>query len=196
MLDKSEWSDLAVVYDDAKGEYMSKEKGILTMDGLKSLNTKAIGMAVKGKKALVQPLEEALRHVEKHGDYTIVMPLIKEWQDAEVNLTHEAKAAIEWCQKYGGFTYCKEAKDFISFKGQQFIRDNFQAARANPYYKGITIAKEPEFDLDTEVSKLISRANSMMKVAAKAANDGKECKVHVQTETMEALKAIKIAQAA
>jgi hypothetical protein len=172
---------------------MSIQKAVMTLADLKACNKKAVGQAVKGKKALVVPLLEGIRHIELHGDYTVIMPLIKEWQEAEVNLTHEAKAAIEWCVKYAGLEYSAEVKDFIGFKGQKFITDNFQAAKDHPYYMGISIAKEPEFDLDTEVSKLITRANNMMKVAAKAANDGKECKINVNVAHLEALKAIKVA---
>ena len=163
-----------------------------TLEELKTVNSSKIASAVKGQKGLQTPLEMAARHVAEHGDYTICYPVIQQWLDEGTeeggNLSHEAAAGIKWFTKYCGLTYDQEAKNFTGWQGKEFIKANFKKGQANPYYKGISIAKPFAFDLDTEIQKLIGRANAAMKKGA--ANETLE--VNVDTTHMEALKAIKL----
>lgn len=170
---------------------MAKE--VMNKAQIMALNATKLATATGGKKGLVAPLLESLRHVEKHGDYTVCTDVINSWKDAECNFTHEAKAAINWFVKYGGLTYDSESKAFTGWKGAVFIRDNFQNAKANPYYNGITIAKDPEFDLDVEIGKLVSKANKMMKVKAAADAAGKVVNICINPDHMEGLKILQAA---
>ena len=167
--------------------------GIMSKTEVMKLNATKLKTAVGGKKGLVLPLLEATKHIAEYGDYTVATDIINEWKGAECNFTHEAKAAINWFVKYVGLTYDSESKAFVGWQGEQFVRNNYKFAKENPYYNGITIAKEPEFDLDVEIGKLVSKANKMMKVAQAANDEGKEVKISVNVDHLAVLKGLKAA---
>ena len=163
----------------------------MTLVELKQLNETKVRTAVNGKKGLQIPLEEAAKHMAEHGDYTVANTIINQWmdKDLEANLSHEAAAAVKWFVKYCGLKHDKD-EGFNGWQGAAFIRDNFKDGRKNPFYKGITIAKPFEFNLDAEIAKLVSRANTAMKKQKTAEDNGKEAHVQVNTEHLAALKAI------
>jgi hypothetical protein len=168
---------------------------VLTLDELKTLNKVKVNTAVNGKKGLQIPLEECAKHIAKHGDWTVAQTIIDQWndKDLEANLSHEAAAGVKWFVKYCGLKVGDEG--FEGFQGAQFVKDNLQEGRKNPYYKGITIAKPFVFDLDEEIQKLVSKANNAMKKQKTEEAKGKEAKVVVDVEHLRSLKSI-VSQAA
>jgi len=133
-------------------------------------------------------LEDIARHIAEHGDWTIANTAIERMNAEERNLTHEAAGAVKWLVKYVGLIHDKE--EFTGWNKAQFIKDNFSEGHKNPYWSKITIAKPFEFNLDSEIAKLVSRANSAMKKAKTAEDNSIESDVVVNIDHLTALKAI------
>lgn len=140
----------------------------------------AVAKLEAGKGSIQRVLENTARHIAEHGDWTVANSVIEAMMASERNLSHDAKGAVRWLEKYCGLKIDAEAGEFNGWKGAQYIRDNFAEGRANQYWKSITVAKPFEFDLNAEIVKLVGRATK--------AQEREEGKVIIEDDQLDALR--------
>ena len=130
---------------------------------LNALITDAISSA-KTMRDKVQIASVAiLWHAEKHGDYSKANDLI-------FGLGQGVKrdSLVAWFVKYGGLVVCQDdpnTNGFISWKGAEYIRDAFDAAKINMWYD---VKKDKPFvpySLEDELKKVLSKHSRELKKA-------------------------------
>jgi hypothetical protein len=107
-----------------------------------------------------------LAHAEKHGDYTRAQTLI-EGLGHGVNM----KALVEFFVRFGGLVVDSEEGGFCDWKGSEYIRENFQNAKATMWWELKPQNPWQGFDLETELVKLIKRAQTAEKRIEKLPDD-------------------------
>ena len=135
---------------------------------LNALITDAISSA-KTMRDKVQIASVAiLWHAEKHGDYSKANKLVNEFVQ---NLGQGVKrdSLVTWFVKYGGLVVCQDdpnTNGFISWKGAEYIRDAFDAAKTNMWYdaKGKDKPFVP-YSLEDELKKVLSKHSRELKKA-------------------------------
>lgn len=128
-----------------------------------------------GKQGIHDALIMAAQHIVEHGNWKIMNTLVKRLEESEKNLTSEAKAIVEWSVSYLGMSIDEETKEFSGFQGAQFIRDKFQEARKNPFWKKQKVEQPFEFD---DIEAIYRLVESIKKAEKKAANENSKVTIH------------------
>lgn len=142
--------------------------------------------SVKSMRERVQVASIAvLIHAEKTGDYRKAQDLI----DGLGNGVNQA-ALVEFFVKYGGLQVDEEEGGFNGWKGADYIRDNFQAAKAQAWWELKKQSPYKGFDLNEEIGKLIKRARAANDKLEDAEAQGIEdviSKITINPDQLEAL---------
>ena len=146
------------------------------------------GQIGQGKRGLQGDLESLLRTVAEFGDHTIAIKVVDKVND-HAEAYSEAPPVVKWLEKFGGITFTRDEDTGVvtsSWKGREFILDNFAEARKNPYFKGVKKTDPYSFDLNEALQALNTKANAAMKKSAKDTT----AKVVIDTEQLKAMQSI------
>lgn len=167
---------------------MAKVKGI---NEVLKQNENAITNLHKGKKSVQNGLQELYRTIAEHGDWTIANKYLKLWEFEDMRgLDHDRDACIKHIIKYAGLVFNEESFEFTDWSKAQYIKDNFQMAKDNPYWKSIPESKVFEFDSIEKLEGLVVQSNNALKKGKKEEDEGKECKVNVPDGIMDDIRAL------
>jgi hypothetical protein len=117
-----------------------------------------VGNAVKGyqkgRRAVQNAAIVVLMHAAKHGDYSQAQVLCEGVGN---------KSLVKFFEDFGGLVVDAETKSFANWKGADYIRENFEAAKGQMYweYKAENIWKGND-DL-TNAKALIAKHNAAVK---------------------------------
>ena len=107
-----------------------------------------------------------LNHAFLHGDYTRAAVLV-DGLGAGINGT----ALVEFFVKFGGLVVDAEEGGFSGWKGNEYIKENFDAAKAQPWFELKPVSPWAGYNLEDELTKLINKHTSMLKKIHKLEED-------------------------
>lgn len=153
-----------------------------------SLN-KIIEAAIKSASTMKLKVQQAgvaiLHHAYQHGDYTKANDLIE-----GVGFGLKRDSLVAWFQQYGGLTIAEDKSGFDGWKGKEYIRNNFDQAKAVMWYdvKRGNVNPFAGYSLEDEVKKLVARHKQMIKkYDDMPAEDKEKVKLDVNEATIEQL---------
>ena len=118
----------------------------------------AIESAVTMKKRVQVAAVSILAHAAEHGDYTRAAILV-DGLGQGVNGT----ALVEFFVKFGGLTVDAEEGGFNGWAGAEYIRDNFEGAKAQPWFELKPVNPWAGYNLEDDVLKLVKKHTAMLK---------------------------------
>lgn len=161
---------------------------------------KAIATVARKAASLQQEIQVVsvgvLLHAHKHGDYTKAQLLIDSLGEGV-----RSKALVEWFMQFGGLLVGDTetgAKGFSGWQGAEYIKAHIDEAKAKMWWLCKPEPPFAGFDFETELAKLIKRAERSMQVANELTHDGKledAAKVKVSADQLDALRALKASAA-
>lgn len=110
----------------------------------------AVGTVKKGRIAVQQAAVLILLHAYKHGDYRKATALVNALGNS-VN----GKALVAWFEAYGGLQVDEESGEFSGWLGKDFIKDQFEAAKATPWWTLKQVNPWKGFDLNKELQRVL-----------------------------------------
>ena len=154
-------------------------------------NANAINNLHKGKGSVQNALLELYKTIAQHGDWTIANKALSSWEFEDMRgLDHDRDAWIKHIVAYGGLKFDEESFEFNGWSGAQHLKDNFQKAKDNPYWKSIPESKVFEFGMIDKLEGLLVQGNNAMKKATKLEKEGKEANVSVPEGIMDDIRTL------
>lgn len=147
-----------------------------------------LGQIGTGRRGLHQDLLNLSRRIAEYGDHTIAVTAVQLINDDDFGHT-EAVPVVKWLGVYAGIAFDKDEETGVvtsTWQGAQFIKDNFEGGKTNPYYAGVKKVDPFTFDLEEAVQKVITAANN----AKKKATTQPDAVVSINDAQYEALKAV------
>ena len=133
----------------------------------------AIEKAANSTKVMRNDIQVAsiavLMHAERFGDYTLANSLVMAVAEGT-----NIKSLVVWFEQYGGLIIDDSNADlgFTSWKGAQFIKDNFQDAKAKNWWTCKPMTPFKGYDLMSELERLVTMAAKKAAEQRKYENDG------------------------
>ena len=133
----------------------------------------AIEKAANSTKVMRNDIQVAsiavLMHAERFGDYTLANSLVMAVAEGT-----NIKSLVVWFEQYGGLIVDESNADlgFTSWKGAQFIKDNFQDAKAKNWWTCKPMAPFKGYDLMSELERLVTMAAKKAAEQRKYENEG------------------------
>lgn len=167
---------------------------------LKQLQDQAVLGLSKSRSRMHNALIATLRHIYEHGDRNSLHNIVDQLKANKSDAGNLHRISV-WLEELGGMKFDKDSKSptyksIIGWEGKDFIQANFERAKSTPWYeyKKPAIVKETAtvafagFNLDGELSKLVSAAKSMRDLEATASEEDKsKINLSVRDETLNAL---------
>lgn len=100
----------------------------------------------------------------------------------------KAEGLVKFMVDKAGFRLDAEGKAFESVKGEQWIRDNLEAAKATPWWTYAPATPFKGFQLNEELRNIIKKAKSAITTAEK--DEKKAAKISVDVEMIRVLEAL------
>lgn len=155
----------------------NKTKAVCSYASITGKNAKSVDQLIASAISSVKSMREkvqvasvaVLMHAEKCGDYTKAQELV----DGVGNGVNQ-NALVEFFVKYGGLIVDEEEGGFNGWKGATFIRDNFQNAKAQPWWELKKQSPYKGFNLHDELAKLLKRTQAANEKKDAAEEDGDE----------------------
>lgn len=141
----------------------------------------------KGNEAIQCAAIAVLIHAEKCGDYTKANRLVNEAEGIN------SVGLVEFFKQFGGFTVSEGGEGFDGWKGKEYIRDNFQDAKATGWWTLKPQNPWKGFNFEAELQKLTVRADKALKKRQSLLEEGKEdeaAKVEINVDTLQAARAL------
>ena len=158
---------------------------------VKILNSRAFKSANTLKKAVQIAAVANLAHAQKTNDYSECTNLVN-------GLGHgvRAESLIAYFVKFGGLSFIEPTKDnpegrFKGWKGADYIKDNFQEAKAKMWFDCNKKNPWKGFDLYKGIEALVNQHNSAMKKQAALIKAGEEVpKIDTDPEVIRVLEGL------
>lgn len=135
-----------------------------------------------------------LIHAVAHGDWTKCQTLTNRLASA-LSKGMRSQSLVAWFVKYGGLLTSdsldtdKTGEGFVDWRGADFIRENFEAAKSEKWFDAKKAADPFKgFDLQAGIANLIRQAEKAAKKAT--ATPDAAASVKIDAATLAALKAL------
>lgn len=168
------------VHDELKGIRYGSDSSAA---GIKKAIDVAVASVHKGRLDVQKAAVLILMHAEKYGDYTKANDLVN-----ALGSSVNAAALVEWFVKFGGLTVDAEARCFAGWSGKDYIRAEFQKAKATPWWT----LKQPNpwagFDLNAELQRVLRAYKRAQDKAAESDEDAAKVQLAVDLDVAAQLK--------
>jgi hypothetical protein len=148
---------------------------------LEKIQAKAV-KSVQSARVQVQIAAVAtIKHAYDHGDWTYAQKLV----DGLGNTVNGA-ALVEWFKRFGGLTITEEG--FNGWSGKDFIKENFEAAKATMWWDLKKANPFKGFSLEAQLQQVIKQHSDMKrKMEGMSEEDKAKVSFEVNDATIQAV---------
>lgn len=149
--------------------------------GLEKIQAKAVKSVQSARVSVQVAAVATIRHAYEHGDWSYAGKLVE-----ALGNTINGKALVEWFKLYGGLKV--DDTGFIGWSGADYIKDNFEKAKAGMWWELKAASPFKGFDLESALQRVIKEHNAVQeKIVGLTDEDKAKVKLHVNDATIQAV---------